>query len=133
MKLLLFSASRHSRLECVTASTDNVDFLYPITPENSVCVESFVSHTGRSSMEIFIKIIAENLRTGERKIAATSFQTFVALDDDRKPTQVPAVIAETPEEIALFESAPQRSAERKRKREASKLLAESLTTDYPWK
>ena len=46
------SAVRHSRRECVTASTDSVDFLSPITPDDSVCFESFVTWTGRTSLEV---------------------------------------------------------------------------------
>ena len=77
------AAARHSRRECVTASTDSVDFLYPVRPTDSVCFESYVSWTGTSSMEIFVKIIAEDLNPGERKIAATAFLTFVALDEHK--------------------------------------------------
>jgi acyl-CoA hydrolase len=126
------TASRHSRKECVTASTDSVNYLHPITPEDSVCMESYVSGVGTSSMEVFVKIVAENLRTGARIIAATSFLTFVALDDNKKPTQVPKVIPETEEEKKLFETANVRAEERKRHRELSKELAAHLTTDKPW-
>src|SRR3954469_15549455 len=63
------SATRHSRAECVTASIDSVDFLSPITPKDSVCIETYVSSTGTSSMEIFVKVIAEDLISGNRKIA----------------------------------------------------------------
>ncbi|MDV2888210.1 acyl-CoA thioesterase, partial [Alkalihalophilus pseudofirmus] len=62
------SARRHSRVkECVTASTDSIDFLCPIHQTDSVCVESFVTYTGRTSMEIFCKVIAEDIITGERR------------------------------------------------------------------
>lgn len=74
------SARRHSReKECVTASTDSIDFLCPIHQTDSVCVESFVTYTGKTSMEVFCKVIAEDIMTGERRIAATAFLTFVAL------------------------------------------------------
>ena len=52
------SAMRHARKNVVTASTDSVDFLHPIHQGNSVCLEAFVTYTGRSSMEIFVKVIA---------------------------------------------------------------------------
>lgn len=126
------SATRHSRKECVTASTDSVDFLSPITPEDSVNFISFVTYTGTSSMEIFVKIIAENLLTGERKIAATAFLTFVALDENGKPTQVPQVIPETAEEIKLFETGKERATNRKEHRARSKELANFITTAKPW-
>lgn len=126
------TATRHSRNECVTASTDSVDFLSPITPEDSVCFESFVTWTGNTSLEVFVKIIAENLLTGDRKIAATAFLTFVALDENGKPTSVPAVIPETPEEKKLFETGQLRAEERKKHRKSSKELASYFTTRKPW-
>ncbi|OZT11704.1 acyl-CoA thioesterase [Priestia aryabhattai] len=126
------SASRHSRAECVTASTDSVHFLHPITPQDSVCFESYVSWTGRSSMEIFVKIIKENLKSGERKIAATSFITFVALGEDGKPCEVPNVIPETDEEKYLYQTAPERAKIRKSVRANSNSLAQFLSLDQPW-
>jgi acyl-CoA hydrolase len=126
------SAQRHSRRECVTASTDSVDFLSPITPKDSVCFESYVTWTGSSSMEVFVKIIAENLKTGERKIAATAFLTFVALDEQGKPTKIPTVLPETDEEKKLHETGEERAAKRKTHRKNSKELAKSLTTIKPW-
>jgi acyl-CoA hydrolase len=126
------SAQRHARRECVTASTDSVDFLSPITPKDSVCFESFVTWTGSSSMEVFIKIIAEDLKTGDRKIAATAFLTFVALDDQGKPTRVPKVIPETEEERKLYETGEERAAFRKIHRKNSKELANYFTTIKPW-
>lgn len=127
------SAARHSRKECVTASTDSVDFLHPIRKTDSVCFESYVTWTGSSSMEVFVKIIAEDLKTNERKIAATALLTFVALDDNRKPTQVPRVIPQTEEEMKLHETAPDRAKMRKERKRKSKELAAYLTTEYPWK
>jgi acyl-CoA hydrolase len=126
------SVQRHSRRECVTASTDSVDFLSPITPKDSVCFESFVTWTGNSSMEVFVKIIAEDLKTGARKIAATAFLTFVALDDQGRPTKVPKVIPETEEERKLFETGDARAASRKIHRKNSKELANYFTTIKPW-
>lgn len=126
------SAQRHSRTECVTASTDSVDFLIPITPQDSVCCESFVSYTGNSSMEIFVKVIIENFKTGARQVAATAFLTFVALDDDGKPTKVPQIIPETDEEKKLYETGKERAEMRKVHRRSSKVLASFLTTDKPW-
>lgn len=126
------SAQRHCRTEVVTASTDSVDFLCPIRPQDSVCFESFVTWAGTSSMEIFAKIIAENLKTGERRIAATAFLTFVALDDNGKPTKVPAVIPETAEEKKLHETAGERAEMRKIHRKHSKELATYFTTARPW-
>lgn len=127
------SARRHSRVkECVTASTDSIDFLDAIRETDSVCVESFVTYTGRTSMEVFCKVIAEEITTGTRRIAATAFLTFVALDENKKPVEVPGVIPETEEETFLFESAKERAEMRKLRRTKSKELAEYLTLKKPW-
>lgn len=126
------SASRHARSEVVTASTDSVDFLTPITQNDSVCLASYVAWTGTSSMEVFVKVVAENLKTGERKIAATAFLTFVALDHEGKPIPVPKVVPETAEEKKLYETAPSRAEMRRRHRGESKTLASYLTADKFW-
>jgi acyl-CoA hydrolase len=126
------SAVRHARKEVVTASTDSVDFLSPITQQDSICIESFVTYTGTSSMEVFVKVIAENLITGNRKIAATAFLTFVALDESGKPTKVPGIVPETQEEKKLFETGKDRAEKRKEHRKNSKELASYFTTEKPW-
>lgn len=66
-------ASKLCRVNTVTASTDSVDFLYPINPTDSVTLESFATWTGRSSMEIFVKVIREDLLTGEKKLRQRLF------------------------------------------------------------
>ncbi|MCF8566541.1 acyl-CoA thioesterase [Alicyclobacillus tolerans] len=126
------SAERHARAECVTASTDSVDFLAPIRQGHSVCLTSYVTWTGKSSMEVFVKITSEHLRTGQRTIAATAFLTFVALDDEGKPMVVPQVVPETAEEQKLFETAPLRAEARMRHRKDSKELAAHLKPDKFW-
>ncbi|MFC3882230.1 acyl-CoA thioesterase [Bacillus songklensis] len=127
------SARRHSRAkECVTASTDSIDFLCPIEQTDSVCIESFVSYTGKTSMEIFCKVIAEDMMTGERRIAATAFLTFVALDENKKPIEVPGVLPETAEEKFLYETGKDRAEMRKLRRQKSKDLAGFITVEKPW-
>ncbi|HWO74487.1 MAG TPA: acyl-CoA thioesterase [Bacillus sp. (in: firmicutes)] len=127
------SARRHARVkECVTASTDSIDFLCPIHQTDSVCIESFVTYTGRTSMEIFCKVIAEDMMTGERRIAATAFLTFVALDENKKPVEVPGVIPETEEEQFLYETGKERAEMRKMRRQKSKELAQYITVKKPW-
>jgi acyl-CoA hydrolase len=126
------AAAKHCRRSVVTASTDSVDFLHPIHMTDSVTLESFVTWTGRTSMEVFVKVVTEDLLTGERKIAATSFLTFVALDDNMKPVDVPKVVPETEEEIRLHETAVVRAEMRRRRREESRKFADVLTTTYSW-
>lgn len=83
-------------------------------------------------MEVFVKVITEHLRTGERNIAATSFLTFVGIGEGNRPIPVPQIVPETEEEKKLYETAPSRIEIRKRRREESKKFADYLLTKYPW-
>ncbi|WP_028610688.1 acyl-CoA thioesterase [Paenibacillus harenae] len=107
-KVAAIAAMRHARGQVVTASTDSLDFLAPIRVGEVIEVEAFVTWTNRSSMEIYVSVESENLFTGDRKKTVTAFFTFVALDGDGKPVQVPAVRPESEEEIKLHASAPER-------------------------
>ncbi|MFE4708852.1 acyl-CoA thioesterase [Peribacillus simplex] len=126
------SAARHSRKDCVTASADSIDFLSPIQTTDSVCFESYVTWTGVSSMEVFVKIITEDLKSGERKIAAIALLNFVALDQEKNPTKVPQVIPETEEEKRLNESGLERSKIRRERKQKGKELTAFITTNHPW-
>ncbi|MDV2478249.1 acyl-CoA thioesterase [Rhodococcus zopfii] len=126
------SATRHSRASVVTASTDSVAFLASVRPSDSVCLESFVTWTGRTSMEVFVKVTAEDLRSGDRRIAATAFLTFVAVDDAGLPTEVPPVLPESEEERRLNDSGDERAEHRRAHRRQSQEMAAYLTTSRPW-
>lgn len=119
-KIATIASMRHSRRGVVTASSDSLDFLAPVKVGEAILLEAFVSWTHRSSMEVFVRVESENLFTGERKTTATSFLTFVALDDQGKPTPVPAVIPETDEEKRLFASAEERYEARAKRKEQRK-------------
>ncbi|HLS08651.1 acyl-CoA thioesterase [Lentibacillus sp.] len=126
------AAVRHARKPVVTASTDSVDFLAPVREGDSVCVEAFVTWTHHTSMEVFVKVVTEDLLTGHRKVCTTAFLTFVAVDADGKPIAVPQVYPVSAQEKQLNESAPERAAQRKKRREHSKEVAATFGTDYPW-
>jgi acyl-CoA hydrolase len=120
------SAFRHARQQVVTASTDSVDFLYPIKVGQMVCMESFVTWSHKTSMEIYVSVISEDLKTGERRVCASSFLTFVAIDDDGRRVEVPPVIPESDFEKELHNSAPQRYERRRERKSHSKMLAEKF-------
>jgi acyl-CoA hydrolase len=126
------SAMRHSQMVVVTASTDSVDFIRPLKVGQAIHVESFVTWTNNTSMEVFIKVIGEDLKTGERFVGATSFLTFVALDNEGKPHPVPPVIPESESEKKLFDTAPERSRLRRERRHLSKGFAEKFGLLTPW-
>jgi len=126
------SATRHARTSVVTASTDSVDFLHPVRNGESVCLEAFVTWTHRTSVEVFVKVVGENMLTGERRVCATSFLTFVSINIDGEKQMVPGVIPETELENFLFAGAPERAKKRLEKREGSKALARRFGARSPW-
>lgn len=117
------SATRFARNPTVTASTDSVDFIRPIKVGDTVTLKAMVTYTGRSSMEVFVRVTSENLITGSEEVAALSFLTFVAIDQNGKTVEVGEVVPETEEEKWLFETAPARAAYRKSRKDHSKELA----------
>lgn len=123
------SAVRHARMIVVTASTDSVDFLNPIKTSQAICLESFVTWTNRTSMEVFVKVEGEDLLSGERTICATAFLTFVALGKDGKPHVVPPVIPETELEKRLHETAPERAKLRQERRDRSRAFAREFSNN----
>ena len=106
------SAQRHARLIVVTASMDQIDFLAPIRGGQLVNLRSIVNYVGRTSMEVGVRIEAEDTLTGERVHAASAYVTFVALGDDGKPHAVPPLASQTAEEKLRFEEGKARRKQR---------------------
>lgn len=115
-KIASITCMRYARKPVVTASSDSLDFLKPVKLGEAICLESFVTWTHNTSMEVYVKVQSENLMTGEVKLTATSYLTFVALGSDGRPTEVPQVIPETDEEKWHFDSAPARYELRKKRK-----------------
>ena len=106
------SAIRHSQRICVTASVDRVDFRQPIHLGELVTMYSSVNYAHRTSIEVGVRVEAENLLTGERRHTNTCYLTFVALDDAGHPVEVPPVLPETEEEQRRYREAEARRAQR---------------------
>jgi len=120
------SAFRHARKQVVTASTDSVDFLNPINIGHMICMESFVTWTHKTSMEVYVSVISENLKTGERRVCASSFLTFVAIDENGKTLPVPPIVPDTEFEKELHKTAPQRFKRRMERKEDARILADKF-------
>jgi len=118
----------------MTASIDNMNFLKPLPEGNSVCIESYVTGTGSTSLEVFAKIIGEDLITGERYLAATSFLTFVVqLDEhERKDFVMPKIVPETEEEKYICSGYERRKEERMKQRDQDKKMQSNLSLSLPW-
>ncbi len=111
-------ASKHSRVYCVTASVDTVDFLNPIEIGELVTMKASVNYVGRSSMVIGIRVEAENIQTGEIKHCNSSYFTMVAKDKDGKSINVPGLIIENDHDIRRFVKSIKRNKMKfKRKKE----------------
>ncbi len=98
----------------------------------SVCLESFVTWTHKTSIEVFVKVVAEDMLSGERNVCTTAFLTFVAVDKEGSPQPVPAVIPETELERFLHEGAPARAEVRRKRRGESKELAARFGVEKEW-
>jgi acyl-CoA hydrolase len=102
------AAARHSKRICVTASVDDLNFLHPIKIGEVVTLMASVNRVFRTSMEVGVKVLSENLLTGNVKHANTAYLTFVALDQQGKPMSVPQVTIEGDEEQRRFDDAMNR-------------------------
>ncbi len=106
------SATRLARTNIVTASVDRMDFHSPIHIGDLVTLRSVVNAAWHSSMEVGVRVIAENVRTGEVRHTGSSYVTVVALDDNGRPTQVPELVLETEEDARRRREANQRRRRR---------------------
>ncbi|GAB3454427.1 acyl-CoA thioesterase [Massilia terrae] len=105
-------ASRYAGRYVVTMSVDRVTFRQPIHVGELVTFLASVNHTGRSSMEVGIKVVAEDIRTQAVRHVNSCFFTMVAVDDQRNPVEVPQLEPSTPDEQRRFEQAQKRKEHR---------------------
>ena len=101
-------AARHAGPHCVTVSVDQVDFREPIYIGELVTFMASVNYAGRTSMEIGIKIFAEDLSTGKKRHTNSCYFTMVCLDEKRRPTAVPRLVPETDEEKRRYKDGEER-------------------------
>jgi acyl-CoA hydrolase len=92
------AAVRHCGTRVVTVAMDRMTFINPVYVGHLVTVKATVNTAWRSSMEVGVRVEAENIRSGEVTHTSTAYLTMVALDEEGKPTQVPPVEPETPDE-----------------------------------
>ncbi|HJU65078.1 MAG TPA: acyl-CoA thioesterase, partial [Gemmatimonadaceae bacterium] len=112
------AAIRHARQNCVTVSVDRVDFREPIHLGDLVVMKASVNYAGRSSMEVGVRVEAENLVAGGRRHTNSCYLTFVAIDRDGRPVEVPELIPETEVEHRRYQAAQERRRRRLEEREA---------------
>lgn len=115
-------AMRHGRTNAVTASIDRMDFLRPVFVGELVTIKASLNYVGTTSMEVGVRVEAENLLTGEVRYTNSAYLTFVALDKDGKPTKVPPLVLENDTDQRRWREAEERRrnriSERARERES---------------
>ncbi len=102
------ASQRHSNKSVVTASMDQLNFIAPIKKGWVVNLKASVNFTSRTSMEVGIRVEAENPITSERFHTASAYMTFVALDSYGKPTEVPSLIISNEVEQRRYDAAKKR-------------------------
>jgi len=121
-EIAAITAMKHARQQVVvTASIDSVDFLSSARVGDVLELEANVTSTGRTSMEVYVRVKSKNLETGQEKLTTESFLTMVAMGEDGRPTPVPPVLPESEGEKLFFETAPARREYRKNRVKAPKI------------
>ncbi len=112
-------AIRHCRTNTVTASIDRMDFFHPVYIGNLLILKSALNYVGTTSMEVGVRVEAEDLKTGKRLHTGSCYLTMVSLDQWGRPTVAPKVEPTDAEERSWFEGAQKRRNARRKERAAS--------------
>jgi len=102
------AAMRHARRGVVTAAVDSLQFLHPVHLGELIMLHSSVNRTFRTSMEVGVRVVTENLITGTQCHTCSAYLTFVAMDENGVPALVPSVIPETEAEQRRYRQAGER-------------------------
>lgn len=113
-------AARHAKHPSVTVTVDSVTFHKPVLLGRLVFVHGRMTWVGRTSMEVELRVETENLRTGEVEITNTAYFVYVALGDDGRPTEVPALELTNDEERQRWEEGTHRQEVRLSRRKSQR-------------
>jgi acyl-CoA hydrolase len=102
------AGQKHCNCTVVTASVDNISFRTPIQLGNVVTLRARVTRAFNSSLEIRIDVEAENIPEGKKVASNSAYFTFVAVDKEGRPVEIPEIEPETEEEKALYDGALRR-------------------------
>ena len=130
------AAYRHTRSNIVTAAMDHIDFIQPVHLGNLVTLKSSVNRAFTTSMEVGVKVWAENTQTGVQRHVASAYLVFVAIDKDGRRLKVPELIPETADEIrrhadALLRREHREAESARRKQERIDTAARESATGDP--
>ncbi len=105
-------ATRYARTNVVTASIERIDFHRPVHVGDLLTLKGCLNLTHRSSMEIGVRVISEDMRTGEQRHIASAYLTFVAMDENLRPTPVNEYIPDTEDAKRRYTEARKRRQQR---------------------
>jgi len=105
-------ALKHARGNVVTASVDRMDFYHPVYIGDMLRLSASINYVHLTSMEVGVRVEAENPFTGDVRHTGTCFLTYVALDKDRKPCVIPSLRLDTEDEKRRWAEAEARRKER---------------------
>jgi acyl-CoA hydrolase len=111
------AAVKHCRTRIVTAAIDRMTFRHPVHVGELLTCRASVNAVWHTSMEVGVRVEAENPRTGEVRHTSTAYLTMVALDDEGRPTAVPPLVTESPDEERRMREAELRRSNRLAERE----------------
>jgi acyl-CoA hydrolase len=110
------AAARHAGRPVVTVAIDSMAFYSPIYVGNLVTLKASLNYVGRTSMEVGVRVEAEDVLTGQVTHTNSAYLVYVALDENQQPVEVPQLIAETPEDKRRIAEGKMRQEERLRRR-----------------
>ena len=108
---------RHTNTLALTAGVDSLDFIHPIKVGDLIILKSRVTCAFKTSLEVEVEVFSEAIKTGERKLTSRAYLTFVSLDDNGRPTEVPPLVVETSDDEERCRAAQARRAERLRRKQ----------------
>jgi acyl-CoA hydrolase len=103
---------RHTNSLALTAGVDSLDFLHPIKVGDIIILKSRVTATFHTSLEVEVEVFSEGITSGERKLTSRAYLTFVSLDENGQPKEVPPLLIETPDDEERSRQAHARRSER---------------------
>ncbi len=128
-KCAAVAAIRHARRSCVTVSIDRVDFKEPIHVGDLVVMKASVNYAGRTSMEVGVRVETEDMVSGVRRHTNSAYLTFVSVDRNGRPVEVPEVVPETPEQRRRWAAAQERRRRRLEERVEEESAARAGSDD----
>ena len=114
------AAQRHAQHDVVTVSIEYMNYISPVLPGEAMILKSSVHFTGRTSMDVGVRVEVENINSRTTRHAATCFLTYVAVDQNGHPVEVPPLIVTTDEERRRHANAQERRKHRKQLQAALK-------------